>query len=221
MSILKFKTFNERVNITKPSKTSKKVFADDKLLKDISFSEATNNIAFYYEEKGNFFIPKGKFYVYFFDSHDNAKKLATGEIDFIFFPFKRRFDFSSAPITDIWKKSFLKDKKGSEHILGMIEGQVYEEDKLVEIQMMSVRPNFKFNKINYFLSTEVVEYAKNRFPDYKVAIEDPTEDGLEFAAKFSAHYPELVIFLTYKNRPKNWEKLKSVFKDVRTSVKEE
>lgn len=211
--ILNFKAFNERVDVYRASKASKKLLTDGGVpLKSLNVEAVGKNIAFYLEEKGNFMFPKGKFYVYFYDHHENVQKLALGEYDMIMFPFRRRFDMSGrSPINDIWKKNHAKGLRGTEHILGAIEGQVYEKDKQVLIQMMSVRPGFKSNKINTFLVEAVRQKLESDFPDYKLAFEDPTEDGLEFIAKYN---PNAVIYWTFSNRPKNWKNLKHLFTDV-------
>lgn len=193
------KHINERAHITRPTKTSKKLLADDRLLKSLNLEEAQSNMRVYYEEKGNFFVPQGKFYIYFFDSHEAAMQLGK-EIDFLFFPIRHRFDWNAAPITDIWKKS--RAGKGTEHILGIVEGQVYSEEKIFLIQMMSVRPSAKKNHINTFMVQLAERFQKEDFPEFRFGFEDPTDDGLEFIKKYD---PTKWVYWTFRNRPKKWD----------------
>lgn len=213
--IFDFKQFNERVNIIKKGK---KLLSDNKPLKEIPFQEISENICMYVERNGNFLFPLGKVYLYMFDSHEWSQKMAKGEVDLLMFPFRRRFDFSSSPIDDIWKKSHAKGLRGVEHIIGAIEAQLYEPseedpDKILMVQMMSVRPGFKGNRVNSFMIDSLVEKFGN---EYKLAFEDPTSDGLEFIAKYK---PDAIIYWTYKYRPKNWNP--AIFTNVKDISQEQ
>ena len=202
--IFDFKQYNERVNIVKKGK---KLLTDDKPLKELKFEQVSGNICAYIEQHGNFLFPKGKIYLYLFDSHEWSNKMAKGEVDLLMFPHRRRFDLHSSPIDDIWKKSRAKNLKGVEHIIGAVEGQLYEPseedpEKIVMIQMMSVRPGFKGNRVNSFMVDSLQERFGN---EYKLAFEDPTADGLEFIAKYK---PDSIIYWTHRHRPKNWDPAK-------------
>lgn len=70
----------------------------------------------YHEKIGNFFYPKGKFFIYFTDSKDTTNKLINGEFDLLTFPIRTNYNaFTVAPITDIWKKSHLNKYKEGNH----------------------------------------------------------------------------------------------------------
>jgi len=98
--IQKFEEFINEMAVI--SKVGKKVFADDKELKTVDFSEIQKNMVFYLEKTGNFFWPKGKFFLYFTDSDDTTTKICNGEFDLITFPVRTSFNmFSVAPITDV------------------------------------------------------------------------------------------------------------------------
>lgn len=98
--IQKFEEFINEMAVI--SKVGKKVFADDKELKTVDFSEIQKNMVFYLEKTGNFFWPKGKFFLYFTDSDDTTMKICNGEFDLITFPVRTSFNmFSVAPITDV------------------------------------------------------------------------------------------------------------------------
>lgn len=187
---------------------------DDKKLSSFGLDDVENNFAFFYMKDGTFLFPKGKFYLYFLDTDEHAKQLQnqTGEIDFLFFPFKRRFDMTSNPIGDIWKRRG-KNHKGAEHILGIIEGQVYEEEKLMVIQMMSVRPAYKFNKINSFMVGAIKEWVEKYWNGFTIAFENPTDEGLNFALKYDKN---MMIFWNHQTyRPENWKELKDQFPNVK------
>lgn len=178
MKIKKFNSFlNERSEI---SLVGKKVYADDKLLKTATLKEVGDNILFYHEDKGNFMFGKDKTFLYFTDSKNSVKKLANGEIDFLFFPIRTRFNsFTVAPIDDVWKIKHTNKFKGSEHILGIFEG--FCNEKTIYVDMMSVRPKYQHNKINSFM----LDLLQKEYPKAKLIFEDPTDQGYLFIKKYS------------------------------------
>lgn len=158
--IQKFEEFINEMAII--SKVGKKVFADDKELKTMNFTEIQKNMVLYIEEKGNLFWPKGKFFLYFTDSDDTTTKICNGEYDFIQFPIKGYHNlFTCAPITDIWKKSYLKKYKGGDHILGIVEG--YHGEGKILIQMMSVHKKFQGHKVNTLMMDTLKDELKGEF----------------------------------------------------------
>jgi hypothetical protein len=181
-------------------KVGSKVYADDKLLKTMKDEDLGSNMLFFMEKQGNWFMQKGKFYLYFVDSPEWIEKLQKGEYDFLFFPIRTSFNmFNVAPITDVWKKKFQKNTRGAEHVLGIVEGFADEEKKKVYIEMMSVRPAFKRNKIN----TMMLDALKGPFHDYEWYFEDVTDDGYMFAKKWM---PDVNFSWTGSYRSKEWKK---------------
>lgn len=181
------------------TKKGKKVYVDDKLIKDSDIKELEDNAALYHEKTGNFMVQKGKFWLWFVDSREWIDKLKAGEYDMLMFPFRRRFDWNSAPINDVWKKSHQKHTRGAEHIIGIVEGFIDEEDKKIIIEMMSVKPGYKMNRIN----THMMNIIKDSFKEYKLVFEDPTDDGYLFMKKYA---PDAEISWTIKGRPKEYLK---------------
>jgi hypothetical protein len=90
--------------------------------------ELEDNVALYHEKTGNWMVSKGKFWLWFVDTTEWIEKLKAGEYDMLMFPWRRRFDFTAAPITDVWKKSMQKNTRGAEHVIGLVEGFA-DEDK--------------------------------------------------------------------------------------------
>lgn len=195
---LSFQDFvNEMAQITKKGS---KVYADDQLLKNLKHKDLGDNMLFFLEKQGNWFMNKGKFYLYFVDSPEWIEKLQKGEYDFLFFPIRTSFNlFNVAPITDVWKKKFQKHSRGSEHVLGIVEGQIYENEKKIYIEMMSVKPSFKRNRINTIMLNELREV----YGDYEWYFEDVTDDGYLFAKKWM---PEVNFSWTGHYRSKEWKK---------------
>lgn len=210
--LYRFEEFNERVNVER-QKT--RVMVGDRKLKDLPYEEIGENFAFFYMKEGNFLFPKGKFYLYFLDTDQHAKQMQaqTGEIEFLFFPFRRRFDMTASPIDDVWKKSHAG--KGTQHILGIIEGQIYDDEKIIMIQMMSVRPGFKFNRINSFMVDGIQEWKKQAFDTYQIAFDNPTDEGLQFILSYDKN---MMIWWSESYRPKTWKELKDSFANVHEEV---
>lgn len=189
--------FNEMAMITRKGK---KVYVDDKkLLKDTTIEELDLNIAIIYMEKETFFTPPGKFWLYFTTDPKWSEDYKEGKSDILMFPIRRRFDFQSSPITDVWKKKHTKDLRNVDFIVGIVEG-VIEKDKAY-IEMMSTRAGYKRNTINKKLLDAIKEWK----PELSFIWEDPTVVGLEFIKHYSGS--DAKFRWTIKYRPKNWKTL--------------
>jgi hypothetical protein len=160
-------------------KVGKKVFGGEKELKNLTLDEVEENIVLFITKESNFMYAAGSMWIYFMDTAENAKKLASqnGEIDLLMFPFKRRYDFQSAPIKDVWKKN--KNYKGTEHILAMADGEV--TDDLIFIDKISVRPGYKRATI----ATKMVDILRQSRPNAKIQITGMTPEGAEFFSKYT------------------------------------
>jgi hypothetical protein len=144
-----------------------------------------NDIVVYYEKEGNFFIPKGTFYAWLYDEEDAGKKISSGEYDFILFPMASGFGALSQkgyvpPLLRIWKKSFQKDKKGIEHLLGIVQGFYDEKNKKMYIEMMTTNPKFRRQGINGHIIKQLREYFEVSQDD--VIFDKPTDMGKKFMA---------------------------------------
>lgn len=182
------------------TKKGKNVYVDGKPMKSANIEDLGNNTALYHEKTGNWMVSKGKFWLWFADTPEWITKLKAGEYEMLMFPIRTRFNiFDVAPITDVWKKKWLNKTKGSEHVIGLVEGFEDEKTKKVYIEMMSVKPGYKMNRIN----THMMNIIKDAFKDYTFVFEDPTEDGYLFAKKYVDN-PEFRWTSTY--RPKEYRK---------------
>lgn len=181
------------------SKKGTKVFADDQLLKTITPEKIDKNLLFYYVKQDTFFAEKGRFWLWFVDEEDYAEKLRSGEYDMLMFPIRTLSNaFTVSPITDIWKKSYLKRINGAEHVIGIVEGFIEEEEKKVLIQMMSVKPGFKHNHVNTHMINCLLSEERS---DFIPVFEDPTDDGYAF----SKNYANAEYKWTTSHRPKLWK----------------
>jgi ribosomal protein S18 acetylase RimI-like enzyme len=190
--IVNFDAFiREKAAITIKDKV---VYADNNQLKGMDVMDVASNIRIvYFKESG--FYPDGKFWCYFLDSEEATPKVGK-EIELLMFPYRRGgLGDRSTPITDIWNKSHTKTYRGSEHILGIVEGTANQEE--IYIEMMSVRPEYKRNGIN----TMMIDALKYSFPNTKLKFEDPTVDGVHFMRRYS---PDADVKWISNRRPKNW-----------------
>lgn len=143
-------------------------------LRDMGLESASEYISIYHEAKGNFIIPKNKFYIWFYDIKDAGSKIESGEFDFLMFPLSRnRLDQNV--VEDIWKPSYQK-QKGATNLMGMVQGWYDEENKKIYVHYMSVRPKARRNKIN----THLIKFAKNYFKTNDVEFVDLTKEGKAF-----------------------------------------
>lgn len=83
-----------------------------------------------------------------------------------------------SPITDVWKKRF--QKPGTEHIIGLIQG--HSDDNTIFVDMMSVRTNWRRNRINSLM----IDALKKRFPQAKLSFSSPTDQGQKFIKSYTA-----------------------------------
>lgn len=173
--IIIMKSFKEWLMVEMPliSMRGKEAYADEDVLRDVDVDQVQNNIVVFRipeSSEGGFFEP-GTTWVYFMDSEESANKMKSGEIPMLTVP-QGTFLSGGSPITDVWKKKFAK--KGTEHILGIIEGNT--KDDLIYINMMTVRPKYKRNTIN----SKMIQFLKKGFPNAELKFSDPTDEGKKF-----------------------------------------
>jgi len=165
---------NEMPVISMQGKTA---FADDKPLKEVDVDNVKNNIViFRIPENTPHIYEAGTTWVYFMDSEESAEKMKAGEISMLIVP-QGTFSSGGSPITDVWSKKFAKE--GTEHILGILEGNTNEEE--IYINMMTVRPKYKRNTIN----TKMIKFLQSEFPNAKVSFSSPTPQGKKFIDKYT------------------------------------
>ena len=159
------------------SMQGKTAFADDKPLKEVDVDNIKNNIViFRIPENTPHIYEAGTTWVYFMDSEESAEKMKAGEISMLIVP-QGTFSSGGSPITDVWSKKFAKE--GTEHILGILEGNTNEEE--IYINMMTVRPKYKRNTIN----TKMIKFLQSEFPNAKVSFSSPTPQGKKFIDKYT------------------------------------
>jgi hypothetical protein len=150
----------------------KSAFAGDEKLKDVNVDEISDNIVMFRQpESENSFIAPGSTWVYFMDSEESAQDMRAGKIPMLMVPRGAGMNGGN-PITDIWNRRYAKP--GTEHILGVIEGNTNENE--IYIEMMTVRPKYRRNSIN----SKMIQYIRNKFPMAKVTYSSPTKDGKKF-----------------------------------------
>ena len=141
-----------------------------------------NDMVLYYERKGNWLFAKGNFYAWLYDQDGAGKKVETGEYDFIMFPpMGKGSPFSEKyvpPLLMVWQKSYQKNYKGSEHLLGIVKG-FYDEDKnQLIIDMMTSNPKFRRKGIN----AHIIKQLRTEFgvSQDNVIFDKPTKEGKLF-----------------------------------------
>jgi hypothetical protein len=141
-----------------------------------------NDIVLYYEKKGNWLFAKGNFYAWLYDISGVGKKVESGEYDFIMFPpMGKGSPFSDRyvpPLLMVWQKTYQKNYKGSEHLLGIVKG-FYDEDKnQLIIEMMTTNPKFRRQGINAHLIKQLrTEFGVSQ---EDVIFDKPTKQGKLF-----------------------------------------
>lgn len=170
MIMIKLKSLiNEMPLMTKVGKTA---MAGDQPLKGKALAEIEGNLAIFRVPTDGGFFPEGYTLVYFLDSEEAAEAMKDGKIPYLMIP-RGTFHSGGSPITDIWKKRF--QKPGTEHILGMIEGNSMPEG--IYVDMISVRPGWQRNRI----ATQMINLLKKNFPNAKVTTSSQTDKGKKLA----------------------------------------
>lgn len=173
------------------SKTSSGVKAGDQPLKGMKLEDIKGNIVFFRNDKPSIFAA-GFTLMYFMDSEESAQAMKEGKIPYLMVP-RGTFHSGGSPITDIWKKRF--QKPGTEHILGVIEGNT--NDEIIYIDMVTVRPGYQRNRI----ATLMMDMIKQRFPNAKIETSSRTEKGEKLYKAYTSQN-ESVILMESPNQDK-------------------
>ena len=154
---------------------------------EAGFDDTGTSMAMYHEKKGNFMVAKGQVYLWFYDVENSAKKIESGEFDYVLYPFSSLSMMGQRgfipPLKKIWTKKFQKQTKGSEHLLGVIKAFLIEEDgkKELYIDMMSVNPTKKKKGVMSYMIKDLRD-TFNLTQD-QVTFSNLTEDGKKFVVK--------------------------------------
>jgi hypothetical protein len=136
------------------------------------------------KEPNHFFFPQGLIYVWLYDVPNAAEKLDSGEFNYVFYPFTSRYGAWQKgyvpPLRKMWHKSYQKDKKGAEHLLGVIKAIINEDKDKLYIDMMSVNPKMKKRGIMSYMLKELRD--KYNLSQDQIEFIDLTEEGKKFEA---------------------------------------
>jgi len=138
-------------------------------------------VVIYHEEKGNIFYAKGTIYAWLYDVPNAEEKIQSGEFDFVLFPLGgARFNMSgqTPALLKVWSKPFQKNKKGSEHLIGISQGFFNEEEGILYIEMMTTRKDYRRKGVNSKIVKAMRDYFK--LPKDKVVFLDTTKEGKKF-----------------------------------------
>ena len=170
------------------------MFIADKSNPEIKFKkggkvkEELNDIIMYHEKEGNWVYPKNTIYAWLYDEPKVGDKLRSGEYDWVFFPMTSFYMALQKgyvpPLTQIWTAKYKKDKKGIEHLLGVVQAYLDEKENKLIILMMSVNPKHRRKGIN----SHIIKSIRTEFgiEQDKVEFDKPTDMGEKFlkAGKF-------------------------------------
>jgi hypothetical protein len=124
-------------------------------------------------------LQEGTVYAWLYDDPDALSKLQSGEYSFITFPRPDGMQIGGQDLLNkIWTKQFQKTKKGIEHLMGIIEGFWDEENKTLQINMMTVNPNMRRQGINTYM---IQELRKDfNISQDQIIFDEPTDQGQKF-----------------------------------------
>jgi len=142
------------------------------------------NIIFYIEKNGNWFVPKNTVYAWMYENHEEAAaKLNSGEYDVVLFPPSPPISYALQKnyvpsLLRVWTKKFQKDVAGSEKLLGIVKAWYDEKNNKLYILMMTTRKDARRMGIN----STMVRALRKKFNVEKdqVIFDKPTEMGEKF-----------------------------------------
>ena len=167
------------------------MFIADKSNPDIKFNKGgevetkLNDIILYHEKEGNWFVPKNTIYAWLYDEPNVGKKLESGEYDAVFFPPSGNIMMAMQrgyvpPLLKVWKADFKKRHKGSEHLLGIMQGYIDKDKNKLVVMMMTTNPKHRRKGINQ----HIIKSIRSEFdiPQENIVFDNPTELGSKFIA---------------------------------------
>ena len=144
----------------------------------------------YHEQSGNWLVQRNKVYVWLYEDLDAAKKLQNDEYDWVMFPptpsismaFRRGY---VPPLKQIWTKKYQKEHRGSDKLVGIVEGWYDEKNNKLYVLMMTTRKDYRRRGVNSYLIT----FLRQKFGLEKdqVIFDKPTDEGKLFEASGKYH----------------------------------
>lgn len=161
----------------------------------------------YHEKSGNWMVQQNKVYVWLYEDLDAAKKLQNDEYDWVMFPptpsismaFRRGY---VPPLKQIWTKKYQKEHRGSDKLVGIVEGWYDEKNNKLYVLMMTTRKDYRRRGVNSYLIT----YLRQKFGLEKdqVIFDKPTDEGKLFEASGKYHLGgEMSKHLAPNGKPSN------------------
>jgi len=150
-----------------------------------------NDIVWFREEKGNFIVEKNTVYAWLYDDPKASEKLESGEYDYVLFPPSGGIGLAwqkgyVAPLQRIWTKKYQNKTKGSDRLIGIVQGWYDEENKKLYIDMMTTRKDMRRKGVNSHIIRELrKELGLER---EQVEFVNTTKEGAGFAS--SSNYAD-------------------------------
>ena len=174
-----------------------------KKIEDMSLEEADDYMGIWRNEKATFMFPKDMIYIWFYDSKEGVEKLfKKNEYDPMLFP-PGFWGQRTPPLMQVWTKGYAKRVKGAEHVIGVIQAHLKDGD--LYIDMMTVRPTYRRNKINSLM----VRSLKDEYKPKKVIFVNTTKMGkiFEGSGKYATGGGVDKLYkITYQNKWRPEEK---------------
>jgi predicted DNA-binding WGR domain protein len=165
-----------------------------------------NDIVLYHEKNGNWFVPKNTVYAWLYQDPNAAKKLESGEFDFVLFPPNPPMSLAMSrgyvpPLLKIWTKKYQKETKGADNLLGIVKGWYDEKNKKLYIIMMTTRKDMRRKGVNSHIIKNLREEFK--LDKDQIIFDKPTKEGEMFSksGKYN-HGGKVDLFEHYDELPK-------------------
>ncbi len=157
----------------------------EKKFSEISIDELTDYIAFEYHQEASGLVIKGEsymimgkneFYLWLYDEKNPAKRINRKEYDCLYFEKFLSEEDITALLDYIWTKKYQETKKGSEHLLGIVNGKYDKESKTIVINYMTVKPIMRRNGI----MASMTKWLKNYFNTDNIQMKRPSDENDRF-----------------------------------------
>lgn len=135
-------------------------------------------LLFHQTSPNHFIFPKGTIFCWLYSDPDAGQKINNGEYSFIMFPMTGPVFGGQDLLSKLWTKSHMKKFKGSEFLMGIIQGYYNEDEKKLYIEMMTVNPKLRRQGIN----SHMIRFLRNKFglSQDDIIFDKPTEMGKKF-----------------------------------------
>ena len=143
-----------------------------------------NDIVLYHEKNGNWFVPKNTVYAWLYQDPNAAKKLESGEFDFVLFPPNPPMSLAMQrgyvpPLLKIWTKKYQKETKGADNLLGIVKAWYDEKNQKLYIIMMTTRKDIRRKGVNSHIIKNLREEFK--LDKDQIIFDKPTKEGEMFS----------------------------------------